>query len=61
MLKPQRLNEVWQLDLLSLRILWLRFTVAALMELYGKHHNSETGHKITNRAREIAQERRPKE
>jgi len=32
LLQPERVNHVWHLDLLSLQILWFRFTVAAVLD-----------------------------
>ena len=31
LLRPGRINRVWHLDLLSMQILWLRFSVAAIL------------------------------
>ena len=36
LLAPTAVNHTWHLDLMTLRILWLRFTVAALMDGYSR-------------------------
>ena len=36
LLTPTRRNETWQLDLTSLRLLWCRFTIAALMDGFSR-------------------------
>jgi putative transposase len=36
LLAPASLNEVWHLDLAELRILWFRYTIAALLDGYSR-------------------------
>jgi transposase InsO family protein len=36
LLRPSTVNQVWQLDLTVVRWLWLRFTVAALMDSFSR-------------------------
>jgi putative transposase len=36
LLRPERINRVWHLDLLSLQILWFRFTVAAILDGFSR-------------------------
>ncbi len=36
LLAPKKINEVWHIDLLEYRLLWYRFSVAAVMEGYSR-------------------------
>ncbi len=36
LLVPQRVNRVWHVDLLSLQVLWYRFTVAAIVDGFSR-------------------------
>jgi len=36
LLTPERINRVWHLDLLSLQILWFRFSVAAILDGFSR-------------------------
>lgn len=36
LLAPSTINHTWHLDLATLRVLWFRFTIAALMDGYSR-------------------------
>ena len=53
LLKPERVNRVWHLDLLSLQILWFRFTVAAILDGFSRRLLCLRVYRRTPRARHI--------
>jgi len=36
LLRPERINRVWHIDLPSVQILWLRFSVAAILDGFSR-------------------------
>jgi transposase-like protein len=54
LLTPKRINRVWHLDLLSLQILWFRFTVAAILEGFSPRLPRLRVYLRTPRARDMA-------
>jgi transposase InsO family protein len=54
LLKPERINRVWHIDLLSLQILWFRFTVAAILDGFSRRLLCLHVYRRTPRARDLA-------
>jgi transposase-like protein len=54
LLTPKWINRVWHVDLLSLRVLWLRFTVAAILDGYSRRLLCLRVYRRTPRARDLA-------
>ena len=54
LLTPERTNRVWHLDLLSLQILWLRFSVAAILDGFSRRLPCLRVYRRTPRARDMA-------
>ncbi len=53
LLRPQRTNRVWHIDLLSLEILWFRFTVAAIFDGFSRRLLCLRVYRHTPRARDM--------
>ena len=54
LLKPERIHRVWHMDLLSLQILWFRFTVAAILDGFSRRLLCLRVYRRTPRARDMA-------
>jgi putative transposase len=54
LLTPERINRVWHLDLLSLQILWFRFTVAAILDGFSRWLLCLRVYRRTPRSRDTA-------
>ena len=54
LLTPKWINRVWHVDLLSLQILWFRFTVAAILDGFSRQLLGLHVHRRTPRARDMA-------
>ena len=53
LLTPERINRVWHIDLLSLQILWFRFTVAAILDGFSRRLLCLRVYRHTPRARDM--------
>jgi transposase InsO family protein len=54
LLTPKRINRVWHVDLLSLQIIWLHFSVAAIRDGFSRRLPCLRVHRRTPRARDMA-------
>jgi transposase InsO family protein len=54
LLRPDRINRVWHVDLLSLQIPWLRFTAAAVMDGFSRRLLCLRVYHRTPRSRDMA-------
>ena len=54
LLTPKRINRVWHIDLLSLKILWFRFTVAAILDGFSRRLLCLRVYRRTPRSRDMA-------
>jgi len=54
LLRPEQINRVWHLDLLSLKVLWFRFTVAAILDGFSRKLLCLRVYRRTPRARDMA-------
>ena len=54
LLTPKRINRVWHVDLLSVQILWLRFSVAAILDGFSRRLLCLRVYRRTPRARDMA-------
>jgi transposase InsO family protein len=54
LLTPKRINRVWHVDLLSLQILWFRFTVAAILDGFSRRLLCLRVYRRTPRAGDMA-------
>ena len=54
LLRPERINRVWHVDLLSLQILWFRLTVAAILDGFSRRFLCLRVYRRTPRARDMA-------
>jgi putative transposase len=54
LLRPERINRVWHLDLLSIWILWFRFTVAAILDGFSRRLLCLRVYRRMPRARDMA-------
>jgi len=54
LLQPKWINRVWHIDLLSIQILWLRFTVAVILDGFSRRLLCLRVYSRTPRAREMA-------
>jgi transposase InsO family protein len=53
LLRPERINRVWHIDLLSVQILWLRFSVAAIQDGFSRRLLCLRVYRRTPRARDV--------
>jgi transposase InsO family protein len=63
LLTPKRINRVWHIDLLFVQILWLRLSVAAILDGFSRrllclrvHHRTPRGREMAALVRRVAQE-----
>ena len=54
LLRPEWINRVWHIDLLSLQVLWMRFSVAVILDGFSRRLLCLRVYSRTPRAREIA-------
>jgi len=54
LLTPAEPNEVWHLDLTTLRVLWLRFTVAAVLDGFTRRLVAQRVYNRTPRTHQMA-------
>ena len=54
LLTPKRINRVWHIDLLSVQILWLRFSVAAILDGFSRRLLCLRIYRQTPRSRQVA-------
>jgi len=54
LLRPEWINRVWHIDLLSLQVLWLRFSVAVILDGFSRRLLCLRVYNRTPRAREMA-------
>jgi len=54
LLRPEWINRVWHIDLLSLQVLWLRFSVAVILDGFSRRLLCLRVYRGTPRAREMA-------
>jgi len=54
LLAPKWINRVWHIDLLSLQVLWLRFSVAAILDGFSRRLLCLRVYRGTPRARDMA-------
>jgi putative transposase len=54
LLKPKYANQIWHMDLLSLRVLWFRFTLAAILDGFSRKILAAKVYRKTPRSRYLA-------
>jgi transposase InsO family protein len=54
LLRPEWINRVWHIDLLSVQILWLRFSVAAILDGFSRRLLCLRVYRRTPRSRDMA-------
>ena len=54
LLTPKRINRAWHIDLLSVRVLWLRFSMAAILDGFSRRLLCLRVYHRTPRARDMA-------